>query len=368
MASIAKRTTASGEVRWDARVRLGNRVATKTHRTRRLAEEWARRQEDAHRSGELVDPDLERRTLAAYADDWMATRKLKPRTLNLYRDLMARRIGPDLGDVELRSLTPERVRRWWSRQPDTVYSAKAYRLLRSITETAHRDGILRRNPVDIAGAGIERSQERTPPTPAEIAAVAEAADDGIRALVLLAAWCGLRAGEVLGLERRHVDELHGTIRIEQAADWSTGRRIVGTPKSFAGRRTVKMPAVVAAAVTEHLADFVGPYPSSPVAVGVRGGPLTASMLHKRWAAARTAAGPALAGVRFHDLRHAAGTMAAWTSATPREIQEYLGHSTAAAAARYQHAAEERLARITDGLDAIATAQVVALPEPVTDGR
>lgn len=353
MASIRKRTTSTGQVRWDARVRVGDKVFTKTHRTKAIAETWARRQEDAYRLGELTDPDLERRTLAEYAEGWLLGRKLKPRTVDLYQDLLARRIYPELGDVELRHLTPDIVRRWWTRQPDQVYSAKAYRLLRSITETAHRDGILRRNPVDIPGAGHEHTAERIPPGPTQIAAVADAATDRVRPLILIAAWCGLRAGELLALERRHIDMLHRTIRVEQSADWTTGRRRIGDPKSFAGRRTVPMPEIVANDLDRHLRLYVGPTRTAPVAVGDRGGPLTASMLHKRWAQARTAAGPALTGVRFHDLRHAAGTMAAWTGATLREIQAHLGHSTPAAAHRYQHAAEDRRRILADGLDAIA---------------
>lgn len=352
MAHIAKRYTKAGSVRWDARVRIGSKVITKTHRTKALAEAWARRQEDSYRAGELVDPDLERRTVREYAKGWLLGRKLAPRTVELYEDLLERRIYPDLGDVELRSLTPEVVRQWWRRQPEQVYSAKAYRLLRAIAATAHRDGILRRNPVDIEGAGIEHSAERVPPTPKEITAAIAEARPRFRALVVVAAWCGLRSGEVLGLERQHVDLLHRLLHVEQAADWSGGKRRIVPPKSFAGRRVVALPQVAVDALEEHLTEWVGSDPTSPVAVGARGGPLTAPMLQKEWRRIRKKLG--LAGVRFHDLRHAAGTMAAWTGATTKELQAFLGHSSAAASLRYQHAAEDRRQALAAGLDAIAS--------------
>jgi len=50
------------------------------------------------------------------------------------------------------------------------------------------------------------------------------------------------------------------------------------------------------------------------------------------------------------MRHAAGTLAAQTGATQRELMARLGHSTPSAAQRYQHAAERRDADIAAGLD------------------
>ncbi len=45
-------------------------------------------------------------------------------------------------------------------------------------------------------------------------------------------------------------------------------------------------------------------------------------------------------LRFHDLRHTGAVMAARAGATLAELQARLGHSTATAAMRYQHASEQ----------------------------
>lgn len=58
------------------------------------------------------------------------------------------------------------------------------------------------------------------------------------------------------------------------------------------------------------------------------------------------------GVRFHDLRHAAGTMAAQAGATERELQARLGHASPAAARRYQHAAQRRDEELAERLGAM----------------
>ena len=47
------------------------------------------------------------------------------------------------------------------------------------------------------------------------------------------------------------------------------------------------------------------------------------------------------GLRFHDLRHFAGTIASQVGGTVAETQRRLGHSTYKAAMRYQAALDER---------------------------
>ena len=58
------------------------------------------------------------------------------------------------------------------------------------------------------------------------------------------------------------------------------------------------------------------------------------------------------GLRFHDLRHTAATLAAATGATTRELMARIGHSSPAAALRYQHVMKDRdkaVAAVLDGL-------------------
>jgi integrase len=69
--------------------------------------------------------------------------------------------------------------------------------------------------------------------------------------VLLAAWCGLRFRELTGLRRRDINLDEETITIEQAAVTVGGARMITTPKSAAGRRTVYLPPHVIADVRHH---------------------------------------------------------------------------------------------------------------------
>src|SRR5690606_17674720 len=121
-------------------------------------------------------------------------------------------------------------------------------------------------------------------------------------------------------------------------------------------RRIQMPGIVADALERHLATFVEPEPTAPVAVNSRGRPVDPSTLGRWWDQARTSAG--LPGLRLHDLRHAAATMAAWSGATESELMSLMGHASPAAARIYQHTARSRSRQIADTLDAIARGEVV----------
>lgn len=65
-------------------------------------------------------------------------------------------------------------------------------------------------------------------------------------------------------------------------------------------------------------------------------------------------------LRFHDLRHTGATLAAATGATLAELMTRLGHSTPAAALRYQHAAADCDRAIAEALSGFADGSVVPL--------
>jgi Phage integrase family len=61
----------------------------------------------------------------------------------------------------------------------------------------------------------------------------------------------------------------------------------------------------------------------------------------------------LEGLRFHDLRHTAATLAAAAGATTRELMERMGHTSPAVALRYQHVMADRQGAIAAALDGLA---------------
>jgi integrase len=56
------------------------------------------------------------------------------------------------------------------------------------------------------------------------------------------------------------------------------------------------------------------------------------------------------GLRFHDLRHTAATLAAASGTSLRALMARIGHASAAAAIRYQHVIDGQDADIVDYLE------------------
>ena len=88
--------------------------------------------------------------------------------------------------------------------------------------------------------------------PEEVAALTEAIAEHYQPLVLTAAYCGLRWGELAGLAADRVDLLHRTIRVERQLLEVAGRLSFGPPKTRAGIRSVTIPRSLADRLGEHL--------------------------------------------------------------------------------------------------------------------
>jgi integrase len=79
-------------------------------------------------------------------------------------------------------------------------------------------------------------------------------------LVLLAAWCGLRFGELAELRRSDVDVVKGAIHVRRGVVRTNAGRVVKGPKSDAGKRTVALPPHLLPVVNGRSRDATRPGP------------------------------------------------------------------------------------------------------------
>lgn len=346
------------------------RVADQTFAEAADANAWLSAIEASMSAGDWRPPELARETFGDYGRRWLAHRPdLRPTTLELYSILWRKWLEPSFGEAALGAMTPEAWRTWYVEQtaahPGSTQPGKAYRLARAILNTAVDDGLLKSNPCRVKGAGREHALERPIAMPDQVARLAGAIDPRWRPMVLLAAYCSLRFGELAGLRRSKVDTLHRTVTIEeQAVELAGGRVQFGPPKTAAGRRSVAIPGEVAAILEKHLAARVGSEPDALVFTSPEGHPMRRTKFRPHWA--RTCAKVGLSGLHFHDLRGSGATWAATGGATVRELMGRLGHTTPNVALRYQHATAERDRMIAEKLDELLRAAQTVEPEPLAD--
>ena len=334
-----------------------------------------------------------------YAMEWVANGgsrgRLAPKTRANNEDLLAGLLSP-LHDHALSSITPAVVRSWYSRarkdlaatlkrraeeaRRKVVEAAKrrgveppeappiptgesrlrqAYTLLRSILQTAVRDGLIGSNPCQIVGAGSVAHPERPLMTPEALAAIVNAMPEQWTLPVRVMFGAHLRVGELVALQRG--DYADGVLRVERQTIRVRGEFITTATKT-GNARSVALPPRIAAEVEAHLAATSG-FGKSPLFPRADGEAITGNALGQAWRKAARSIG--LGQFHVHDVRHAGLTMAAQGGATTRELMARAGHSTARAALIYQHAAEERNVAIAATLDTLAGAALEARPSSVT---
>lgn len=163
-----------------------------------------------------------------------------------------------------------------------------------------------------------------------------------RALYTLAAYSGLRQGELRGLKWTHVDFDRAIVHVLD----NVTRTRRSSPK---GKRRRRVPlAPTAADALKQLRRRGGwTEPESPVfAAPATGRPMALTPLMKRYRAALVAAGHP-ADFSFHDLRHTFGTTMARAGVPVTTIQAWMGHADLQTTQIYMHyaPAQEDAARI-----------------------
>lgn len=255
------RRTAGG---WQARItdKAGKQVSIGMYPTKKDADRAIADARSDLARGRWVDPSSGRIRFRDYASEWLDTRPapLRPRTRELYEGLIANHLNPSLGSSCIADLSPSAIRRWHSGMQQAgkgaPVTARSYRLLRAILNTAVEDMLIAMNPCNLKGAGLDHTPERPVATIDEVFQLADAVPRRYRALVLLATFTTLREAELFALRRDRVDLAAGTVEVaEQVHTLRDGSHITGEPKTKAGRRIVAIPEAILPIVRDHLDRF-----------------------------------------------------------------------------------------------------------------
>jgi integrase len=337
---------------------LGRHVAQMTYTAKMDAEHWLSDERRLIERNEWTAPRLRAeadrarsKTLGEYTTDWLETRTLKPRTKIGYEASYNNFIRDKLGNVTLSALNAETVRRWYSAMDKTKPTARAhaYQLLHAVCATALTDGLLTANPCNLPRAMSAPTQKQTTILGVDdIAKLANSIEpQRFKSLVLVAAWCGLRFGEVVELRRKDIGLDGAIVTVARAVTHRKGECHPDTTKTGKGR-TVVVPPHIRQDLMDHLEHNVGDKPDSLLFPPVRGGCHLDNKVFSDsyFKPALTAIGRE--GVTPHGLRHFAGTQTARVGNLV-ETMGRLGHSTVKASLIYQQIVSGRDAEVADAL-------------------
>jgi integrase len=279
---------------------------------------------------------------------------LRPATLALYQNATRAWVVPQLGGVDVLSLTPavmgkmvESLRTEGSTRGRGGLSARSVQMavtvVKAATSWAVKVGILNRDPF----VGFKRPRAASKPmtswsTSEARTFLAATKDDRLAFALALLLTRGLRRGELAGLKWVDVDLEAGVLRINRTRVVVDGKPADSLPKTAAGRRAVSLDPALVALLKAHralqaaeklkageayedagwlVADELG-RPLCPDTISERFDDLVKKHRLRR--------------IRLHDTRHTAASLMLADGVPVKVVAELLGHNPKVTLATYAH--------------------------------
>ena len=286
--------------------------------------------------------------LTSYIDTLETAGTVSASTISDYRT-SSRSIIAGIGSVVFSELTPATIQAW---ETDLLKGGKGvntvlkyHRLLNSVCNHALKTRELQWNPCIAV-----KKPKRLAPSPnsltAEqyarlVATLAAMEPSQTVTAATIAAYTGMREGEICGLKWKCYDEDTGIIRIEQAIAKAGGKSYVSVPKTEASKRELPTHPALAAMLSRRKAAMVHELQEAGITLKpaefaelyvcgtVDGRYMDATTLGKAWRTLSESFG--LIGtqgrrITFHDLRHTFATRAIAAGADVKSVASFLGHT------------------------------------------
>jgi integrase len=336
-----------GEKKYLIRIFLGRDDSTgkrtwfnKTfHGTQTDAQKWLTMALRRRDMGEPIE-DTER-SVSTWLDEWlkMKAKTVRPRTLEIYTDNIARHVKPALGDRKLSAVVAGDIQKFYADLGDKKMSAKTIALIHAMLTNCFRQALrlelIRKSPMPAVSPPRVEKKEMQAMTTEQAQAFLKAADEGSQGCwlaFLLATGC--RPGESQALKWADVNWQTGAVTIQRnlvrlaKSGWQFGE-----PKTASGRRTIPLSPGMMKRLGDHKrAQGEARLKAGPkwkaldlVFCNATGEPHAVDRLSKLWKATLKVAGlPAT--FRSYDARHTTATLLLQDKTSPKVVSERLGHA------------------------------------------
>ena len=301
-------------------------------------------------------------TVREYLLNWLESYckiNLRRTTFDGYERIIRRHLNPHLGSYEIRNLKAFHI--------DELYklllsegradgkgglSAKSvqytHRVLSEALEHAVKKQLIYYNPVKGATAPKPTKYRGEILSADEILVLLEATKGTYFEIpVALAAICGLRRGECLGLVVDDIDFEKQMVRINKQMVDVGGEIFIEEPKSEDSNRMISAPPEVFEIIQRHVEKnrqhkelLAEEYNAQQLLVcRIDGRPIRPSSFSKEFGIMLKSKG--LKNVRFHDLRHSCASLMLTSGIALKTASQILGHSSIGITADlYTHVLEE----------------------------
>jgi integrase len=314
---------------WVAQVTLPNgKRKSKYSKTRKVVSDWLLETQKAIKDGMMVDSG--KMTVTELLDKYfseVAEHTLKPKTLESYESIIRLHLKPDLGGIKLSQLTPSHLQTLYSQKIKSGLSNRTVQYIHAVIHRALQQavkwGLTVRNVADAVDA--PKVAKKTPEmlTEAQVKQLIASSSGRMKIILIIATTCGLREGEILGLEWGDVSLEGAVIYVRHTTQtlWKKGI-VKSEPKTEKGKRPVELPQYTVAALKQWQAE-TGDKDGLVIHTS-SGKPFSSRNMLRDFAGLLKA--NEFPHVKFHSLRHFHATSLLKKNVNPKIVQERLGHS------------------------------------------
>lgn len=331
------------------------RQRSKTFTRKKDAESFESKVKTEVKNGSWLDPVLANVILEdIWVDFYELKQGKKKNTLTDYENIWRLHLAPRWGKMAVIRINQVEFDKWViSKQLSPKRIGKIHLVMSMLLDHAVKRKNLKHNPLKDA---LGRRYKGNLPTPAvEIATnfltlsqlmkVAERAGF-YRDVVLVLGLCGLRWGELVGLQVKDLNVAAGTITIRRSLVEINGKLEESSTKSHRWR-IVQLPAILQSACHRWVFEKNQEDPLFHTQEGtfLRNTNFTRRVFIPALKAAE------VKKIRIHDLRHTAASIAISAGATPNMVKEMLGHSDVQLTMRvYAHIFEADREKVAANVD------------------
>jgi integrase len=320
---------------------------------------------------------LKKITVKEYLEEWITEyveTNLKKSTISSYTSIIRLHITPMLGNIELQKLTSSHIDNFYSQKIKSGrldgkggLSNKSvlyiHRILTEALDHATKKGKIVSNPIKKI-TNIPKAQKYKAQIyeANEIIQLLETTKDSdIECPIVLAALCGLRRGEVLGLKWNNVDFENSVIKINNQLISTDDGFYFDTPKTESSIRNIFPAASVFKILEIHKlkqSDYKKAFKDKYMDEGLvycnnDGTPVNPKSFSKRFSYFLKKNN--LKHIRFHDLRHSYASLSLKLGSQLKVTSEILGHSNINITAdTYTHVADDLKKDIANRIDKMLT--------------
>ncbi|TFD80531.1 tyrosine-type recombinase/integrase [Cryobacterium psychrophilum] len=293
----------------------------KTQTGELTAQGWLDSVTSAMVTNTYVDPKTAKMTVGEWCGVWLKGYEVNRASTVRQARTHVKHIVAAFGTRTLASVRPSEVKAWIVKlkasglADSTVYALHA-RLSHVFSDAVH-DGLIPRSPVSRRTSPRAGKQRPYVATTAQVWALHDAMPEGMKPVILLGAFAGLRVAEIAALRVSDVDFMRGIITpaIQYPAE---------PLKTEMSKTPIPIPADLALELNRVPANWGSP----TLVVGAFGRPIAPYTIETAFRVARETIEGLPEGFRIHDLRHYFASLLIASGLDVKVVQNRLRHASA----------------------------------------